>query len=62
MAHMGEMRNANKIFVIKSVGKGLLGRHGQCGKIILKLSLRNYWVRLRSGFIWLWIRSNGGIL
>jgi hypothetical protein len=62
VTHMGEMRNANKIFVGKPEDKSLLGRLGADGRIILRWNLKKYGVKFWTGFSWLRIGSSYRIL
>lgn len=53
------MKNAHKILVAKSGGKRSLGRHID-GWYSIKINLREQYVRVWAGFIWLMIRSIAG--
>jgi len=57
-----DMRNAYKILVGKHEGKRPLGRICVDGRIILEWILRKLGGKGWTGFIWLRIGTNGGLL
>jgi hypothetical protein len=59
---MGTMRNTYKILVGNSEGKRPLRRPRSGGRIILKWILEKYGWMVWTGFIWLRIRTGGGLL
>jgi hypothetical protein len=59
---MGENRNEFGVLVGKPEGKGILGRHGRRWEDNIEINLRGTGWVLRSGFIWLKIGPNGGLL
>jgi hypothetical protein len=58
---MEETRNAYKILVGKSDGKRQVGRPKCRWEDNIKIDLK-YDMRMRNGFIWLRIRTSGGLL
>lgn len=62
VACMEEIRKAYITVDGKPEGKGPLVDLGIVGRIILRLILWKYEVRLQTEFIWLWVRSIGGFL
>jgi hypothetical protein len=59
---MGEMRNSCQILVGKPEGKRQLKDLVVDAKIILEWALRKYGGMVWTGFIWLRIGTNGGLL
>jgi hypothetical protein len=53
---------ANKILVRKPEEKDMLGELGVDGRIILKLILKNYDVRMWTRFVWFRIESSSRLL
>jgi len=62
VARMGEMRNAYKISVGKPDETGHSGELGVDGKVILKWFLQKQGEKVWTEFIWLRIRTSGGLL
>jgi len=59
---LGNMRNAYKILLQKCLkGRNHLGDRGVDWKIILKYILKNSFVRVWNGFIWLRIGFSSGL-
>jgi hypothetical protein len=59
---MGEKRNACRVFVGKSEGNRQIGRSRRRWMIILKFILEKENMVVLTGFIWLRIGTNDGIL
>jgi hypothetical protein len=57
-----KMRNTREISVVKPERRGQLGPLGVDEKVLLKWILKQQYVRMRIGFIWLRIGISGGFL
>jgi hypothetical protein len=57
-----QLRNAYKTSVVKLEGKTAIGDIDTDGRIILKLTLKKYDMKVWTAFRWLRIGSSGGIL
>jgi hypothetical protein len=58
---MGQMRNSCSVLVAKPEEKRLLGRAGVKEKIMLILMLEKYGGKGWTGFIWLGVKTSGGL-